>query len=133
MAHTAHLEKLQELVRYHITQDTPLDMSVFWHPCGTFGCMAGWAAHDSYFQELGLRVTSGTYKGNRQGEIVLCRQHKAQPYYIQGFEALKELFELDETQCAYLFGDAPLFTNFERIDDWHDALSRIGDVLRGDV
>lgn len=138
MPHTEHLEKLQEVVRYHIAAGTPLDMSVFWHPCGTMGCVAGWAAHDPYFQDLGLQVLPGTYPGNggvgnRQGVLILWRKRNGESYAYRDFDALKVLFDLDEPQCAYLFGDAPLFTSFERIDDWHDALSRIQDVLRGDV
>jgi len=133
MPDIALLEHLAEVVRQRIDADSALDMSVFWHPCGTFGCVAGWAAHDPHFQALGLVVQSGTYAGNRQGAIMLQRYRAGVPYTIAGFDALTELFALDEVQVAYLFGDAPLFTGFERIIDWHDALSRIYEVLRGEV
>lgn len=133
MPHVEHLTKLADIVRYHIAQDDPLDMSVFWHPCGTFGCLAGWAARDPYFRELGLEVLPGAYGGNRQGVLILWRRMNGQPYAYRDFDALKELFELDEVQVAYLFGDAPLMTGFERTDDWHEALSRIQEVLRGEI
>lgn len=133
MPNTEHLEELTRVVRYHNAKGTPLDMSVFWHPCGTFGCIAGWAARDPYFRDLGLEVLPGAYQGNRQGVLILWRKRNGQPYAYRDFEALEVLFELDELQAAYLFGDAPLITGFDRIDDWDEALSRIGEVIRGEV
>ena len=125
MPNTEHLEKLADVVRYHIKHDTPLDMSTWWHPCGTFGCLAGWAAQDAYFKRLGLKVTQGVYGANRTGMISFEG--------FPGILAVERLFDLDEHQAAYLFGNNPEITGADAIEDWHEALSRINEVIRGEV
>lgn len=133
MPNVLHLEKLADVVRYHITADSVLDMACFWHPCGTFGCIAGWAAHDPYFKDLGLEVLPGSYAGNRAGVLVLWRRKDGKPYAYRDFDALETLFELDDYQACYLFGNNPESTGCDLIEDWDDALLRIQEVIRGDV
>lgn len=128
------LDLLADIARQRKQADDPLDMSVFWHPCGSFGCLAGWAARDPRFQEMGLKVLPGAYGGNQQGVLLLERKRNGEPYTIQGFDALTQLFDLDDYQVGYLFGDQnPEVTGYERIVDWDDCLERIGEVRRGEV
>lgn len=127
------LSLLEGVAQQRLLEDAALDMSVFWHPCGTFGCLAGWAAHDRRFQQLGLQIIPGAYAGNRQGSLVLWRKRDGEPYAHRGFDALKLLFDLDEFQACYLFGNNPDNFGVENIVDWHDAIVRIGEVMRGEI
>jgi len=133
MPHHEHLEELARIVRHHNALGTPLDMGCFWSVCGTHGCIAGWAAQDDYFRDLGLAVMPAKVGGNRHGVLVLWQRKGGQPHALQAFDALEHLFELDAYQAAYIFGDNPIITGAETITCWGDALSRIQEVLRGDV
>lgn len=127
------LDILADIARQRQQADSPLDMSVFWHPCGTFGCLAGWAAQDERFKALGLQVLPGAYGGNQQGVLVLWRKRGGVPYAFRNFDALKELLDLDEFQACYLFGNNPDNFGVENIVDWQDCLDRIEEVRRGEV
>jgi hypothetical protein len=139
MPDVALLTLLEDIARARMLEDVPLDMSTFWHPCGTFGCLAGWAAQDPRFAAMGLSLEPGTYggrtsTGNRQGCLLLHRKRNGEPYMLTNFDALASLFDLDDYQVAYLFGDNdPNVTGYERIIDWMDCLERIGEVRRGEV
>ncbi len=126
------LGHLRRVVLARIETDDPLDMSVFWHPCGTFGCVAGWAAQDPFFQSIGLKVVQGRYGGNAQGVLLWERRRFGVPYTLSAFAALEELFGLDEWQACYLFGNNPEITGAEPPADWHEVLSRVDEVIRGD-
>ena len=127
------LENLQRVAEQCLRTNAPLDMSTFWSNCGTFGCLAGWAAQDPWFQHQGLQVLSATPAGNRAGVVVWWRRRNGVPYAIRDFDALQEFFGLDEFQTNYLFADNPWATSVEQIKDWHDALARINEVIRGEV
>lgn len=122
------LDKLRDVVNDCIVKDVPLDQSTWWHPCGTFGCVAGWAAHYEPFISMGLRVVGGSY-GNlgyyRAGNILYAGK--------SDIDALMLLFDLDYYQACYLFGNNPEITGQENTIDWYDALSRINEVMRGDI
>ncbi len=128
-----HLSQLRRVVKERIAADSPIDMSVFWHPCGTFGCVAGWAARDPYFKAQGLSLIPGTYKGNFMGTITLRRAKMGQLLLLSDFRALRELFDLDEYQACYLFGNNPEITGCDAIVDWDDALQRVDEVMSGEV
>lgn len=127
------LENLQRVAELCRRANHVLDMGQFWSNCGTFGCLAGWAAQDPWFQDRGLQVMSATPGGNRVGVVVWWRRKNSVPYALRDFEALQEFFGLDEYQTNYLFADNPWATNVEQIKDWSDALARINEVIRGEV
>jgi hypothetical protein len=130
MPNTALLEHLATVVRHHIEHNSPLDMKRWWdEDCG---CVSGWAAQDRYFRALGLGVVQSrtSYK---QNIVVLQRFKLGQPYYLYGFDALERLFELDEYQADYLFGDNPHSQKRDTVKSWYDVLERVYDVIRGDV
>lgn len=133
MPNVDHLRQLKRVVYEQIAADSPLDMSTFWHPCGTFGCLAGWAAHDDYFRSKGLQVMPGKYGGNYFGVLVLWLKKEGAPHAMQDFKALEHFFELDAYQACYLFGNNPDATGHDAIVDWHDALARINEVISGEV
>ena len=139
MAHQINLEQLLRVATERKHANSALDMSCWWHPCGTFGCLAGWAAHDPFFEELGLRVLPGTYAGNgsgtihNQGVLILWLRANGKPAPLNYFEALQYLFELDEHQALYLFGNNPDATMHDAIVDWDDAIERIKDVMEGRI
>jgi hypothetical protein len=127
------LEQLKRVAAQRQAEDASLDMSVFWHPCGSFGCLAGWAARDPFFAALGLKVLQGAYGGNTQGVLLWERRKDGVPYHLSSFKALEALFGLDEFQACYLFGNNPDNFGVENVIDWEDAIERIEEVIRGDV
>jgi len=133
MANIDALENLRRVAEGCLRNNDTLNMGTFWSNCGTFGCLAGWAAQDPWFQAQGLEVMSATPAGNRVGVVVWWRRKGGVPYALRDFEALEEFFGLDTFQANYLFADNPHATNVETIKDWHDAIARINEVIRGEV
>ena len=134
MPNKDHLTELLRVAKQRRADDVPLDMSVFWHACGTFGCLAGWAAHDPYFRQLGLQVVKGRYHtSDRTGTLWLMHYENRQFKPKMDFKALEYLFELDAYQSCYLFGNNPEITGEEPIVDWEEAVRRIEEVLNGEV
>jgi hypothetical protein len=132
MPNVLFLGELARVVRQRRAAGSPLTMEAWARvtACGTAHCLAGWAACDPFFRELGLRCVPSA---GPHGALFLQRRQDGKPVYLEGFEALQELFELDDYQSNYLFGDNPWASNVDRIESWDDALSRINEVIRGEI
>ena len=65
----------------------------FQSSCGTYLCLAGWAASDQHFMRQGLRLRGGRY---------------VRPYYSDDDDltAIRCFFGLDRTAVRRLFGPA---------------------------
>lgn len=137
MPNTLMLRELSRVVRHHIAHDTPLHMGAWarelpaqeGHECGTVFCVAGHAACDPFFRSKGLEVALGGV----HGQLRLRQFTNNVPSYLTGFAAIEHLFELDELQSAYIFGDNPWYSGMETASGWHEVLNRIEEVMRGEI
>lgn len=88
-------------------------------------CLAGWIAEDPIFRGLGLTVL--------EPDQANC--HTGMLYFrdLQGFDALCSLFEIDMVQCDYIFSDNPHQTGFDAVKTFDEGITRIWQVIRGEV
>lgn len=94
---------LQQAIDYIETiPDNVFDLGQIHHQgdCGTICCAAGWLAHNSKFQALGLALTLPDTSSRFPYAAQLVLQGKAM-YWDR---AMADLFDMDREEAAALFG-----------------------------